>query len=55
MLEVAKIAVFNGEGGLIIVPLDRLGRVLLDSTLFLPIETLDVLATSMSKLAEGEK
>jgi hypothetical protein len=55
LLEVAKIAVFNGEGGLIIVPLDRLGRVLLDSTLFLPIETLDVLATSMSKLAEGEK
>ena len=56
MLEVPKVAVFTGEGGLIIVPLDRLGRVLLDSTLFLPIETLDVIASSMAKLAdEGEE
>ena len=55
MLEVPKIAVFSGEGGLILVPLDRLGRVLLDSTLFLPIETLDKLAEAMSKLADESK
>jgi hypothetical protein len=52
MIEVPKVAIFSGEGGLIIVPLDRLGRVLLDSTLFLPIETLDKLAEAMSKLAD---
>jgi hypothetical protein len=55
MLEVPKVAVFSGEGGLIVVPLDRLGRVLLDSTLFLPIETLDKLAEAMSKLADDAK
>lgn len=55
MLEVPKVAIFSGEGGLILVPLDRLGRVLLDSTLFLPIETLDKLAEAMSKLADDTK
>lgn len=55
LLEVSKVAVFTGEGGLVIVPLDRLGRVLLDSALFLPLETLDVLADSMNKLVESGK
>lgn len=55
MLEVPKMAIFSGEGGLIVVPLDRLGRVLLDSTLFLPVETLDTLAEAMSKLADEDK
>jgi hypothetical protein len=55
MLEVPKIAVFSGEGGLILVPLDRIGRVLLDSTLFLPIETLDKLAEAMSNFAGESK
>lgn len=55
MLEVPKAAIFVSEGGLILVPTDRLGRVLLDSTLFLPIETLDKLAEAMSKLADESK
>jgi hypothetical protein len=55
MLEVPKVAIFSGEGGLVVVPLDRLGRVLLDSSLFLPVETLDKLAESMAKLVDEEK
>lgn len=55
MLEVPKVAIFSGEGGLIVLPLDRLGRALLDSSLFFPIETLEILASSMEKLADQEE
>ena len=46
---------FSGDGGLILVPLDRIGRPVLDSSLFLPVETLEILAEAMAKLDEEDK
>lgn len=55
MIEAPKVAVFSGDGGLILVPLDRIGRPVLDSSLFLPVETLEILAEAMAKLEEEDK